>query len=821
MDALVSGQAGVAVFIQGNDASWVSVDAPEQEISCSPHLVPYLLEGASDVTEFKAVSKPVALSHLKLASDFDRALHTTLILLDPLEDRETRIMASECLPDLLTSEGVRTPLENILYSSGMPNVETLGAAISLAPTNNALFSLLQELLQFQDVIRTIRKKWDELPLNLFDSDAAKDAFRVAAVKSGAFRSLAKSSSDPSSMSLAILGCYATLRNLPNYRAVLNAWLTEFRPERIRRAEAAPKEAEDEAAEVPAEKGRYSKRTLSALEAFENVKKQKQAIIPLLRSGDPQKVRRFVDDLVASQLKSGDAKYAAMSLCDLSKRAKDVCNYSLQLEFAKRAVDISPDDGWAYGQLADAYVRLGQFGNAWESFKMAALYGGAAYASTGQARILLAQGHLEEALKAFDQAIKDFPNDAFPWVGRAEVLREMWRYDESLAAYEETILRFPSASVPRCGRAAVLEDLGRLVDALKAYSDAIEIFPDEVVPRDGYADVLTEMGQLQEALDAYDEVITLFPEDGVARCGRARVLGLLGRFEEALRSYTDTLETFPYVSFPYSGRAEVLRQMGNLQDALQAYEDAIARFPSESRAYNGRANILKKLGRLDESLQAYDQTIKNFPYDIIAWSGRADLLKELGNLQGALEAYDVLIKRNPARQSLRFAKAAILAAMRQYSEAESLLPTNMPETHDDWIAYHIRGIILLKRDMLELAIRHLQKGLDLIPFADQRQYFRNALAVATLRQRRYHEATEYLREGKDAMTDLLRMHAFGEMRRLEEASQAYGRLVRTCPHNLVPLRNELGAKYNFFKGHPSRDAVWVFQEECRNVLLEAA
>ncbi len=271
----------------------------------------------------------------------------------------------------------------------------------------------------------------------------------------------------------------------------------------------------------------------------------------------------------------------------------------------------------------------------------------------------------------------------------------------------------------------------------------------------------------------------------------------------------------------SGRAEILKDMGRLQEALDTYQDAVRKFPFEPRALNGRANILKKLGRLDESLQAYDQAIKTFPYDIIAWSGRADLLKELGNFREALEAYNLLIKRNPAKPSLRYAKAAILVAMREYAQAENLLPTRAPETREDWIAYHIRGMILLKKDMLIPAIKHLKIGLNSIPFADERKYFQNALAVATLRQRQYHEATQYLRGGPEAIADALRIHAFGELKKLDQASQAYRRLLEVCPPNLVPLRNELAATYKLVNKTARHDWRWIFEEECQNVLLEAA
>src|SRR5207302_5046644 len=153
---------------------------------------------------------------------------------------------------------------------------------------------------------------------------------------------------------------------------------------------------------------------------------------------------------------------------------------------------------------------------------------------------------------------------------------------------------------------------------------------------------------------------------------------------------------------------VTKDMGRLQEALNFFESATKDFPFETRSYNGVANVFKKMGRSEESLRAYDSCVKRFPYDIFALSGRADLLKELGRLQDALAAYDVLIRRNPYRANLKHAKAAILVVMHRFKEAETLLPSGAPETRDDWIGYHIRGMILLKTGKLRNALNHFKK-----------------------------------------------------------------------------------------------------------------
>jgi len=821
MDALVSGQSGLAVIIQGNDSSFLSIDTMEEERKCHPANIRYLFAGATDVLELKSTSKEAVKDRLIHEWRFDRGLHLILILLDANEDAETRAEAGDCLTTLLEDRTVNERLQNVLYSAELPNPKCASDALGLLGLGGAAAGLLKAIDNDQDKIRVVCTAWNELAPTLFESQAAKDDFRNAATKSGVFKILAENLLEPTGFALSSVECHQRLRNLPNHRAILGNWLGPIKPERARQATTRQREEARPPRVGKSPEDYRPGRETSAFEAYESVKKQKQAVITLIKKGDTHKARKFTEDLIRFQLGTGGREYAAKSLCDLAQRAKNALNYSFQLELAKRAVDLCPEDGWAHGQLADAYLCLGRYDDAVHSFNQASGSGELAFAASGLARVLWGQGRLSDALETYEKAQKQYPDDPQIWNGRAEVLREMWRYEESLRAYEESVGRFPTDPVSICGKATVLKDLGRLEESLNTYREAIQLFPDELFVRDGLADVLRGMGRLHDSLDAYEKTISLFPEDSVARCGRAEVLRDMGLLDESLRYYEETIHLFPYVPVPYCGRAEVLKDMGLLSDALVRYEDTILRFPLEARAHNGRANVLRKMGRVTEALQAFDRTIRQFPYDIFALSGRAASLKELGKLPEALEAYEVLLNRNPTRPHLRHAKAAILAVLRRYKEAESLLPENLPQTRDDWIGYHLRGMILLKRDMIRPAIKHFEEGLAKVPFADQRRYLQKAIVVATIRQRRFHEAAERLGLLEDATTEILRLHTCGELDRIDEASMAYERLRRSCPTVLIPLRNELAAKYAIRNEKPRHDETWIFEEECSSVLLEAA
>ena len=777
---------------------------------------------ATDVTERKNLSQDEIISELRAAWTRDCSLQFTLILLNPSDEAETRMMAAECLEGVLREDKYADFVLDRMCMAPLPGEADLAGAIRFADSGKKkgpLYTLLSRLRNLQDDIGRCRSAWDSLPPSLLQSSEAKRAFESAAVWAGLFRRFAEGIHDPAKFDSALLQGLSDLRELPNNRQVLLSWTRTFRPQKEHRSALEVTGEESERIEVKKEyKSKVKK--LAPHQAWENVTKQKEAIVDRIKRGDLQNARRFVDQLLQFQLKQGGPKFAVMSLCDLAQQAKDVLDHSLQLDLAKRAVEILPTDGWAASQLGDAYLCLDQYDGAAEAFKLAEQNGQPAYARTGRARILRGRGMLQESLEMYERTIEEFPSELSPWTGRAEVLRDLWRFEEALRVYEEIIDRFPSDKIPRCGRAAVLKDLGRLQEALEAYGSTIVQFPDDVVAYAGRADVLKEIGQLQNSMEAYSEAISKFPDEATPRTGQAGVLKEIGRLQDALVAYDDVIANFRRTEFAFCGRAEVFKEMNRLDDALSAYDEAIAQFPRTTVAHCGRAAVLERMGKLSDALQAYDQAVARFPREIVPWSGRAELLKHLGQLPDALEAYEKMLERNPHDRRVQHSKAAILVVMQRYDEAEALLPSGPAKTVSDWVAYHIRGMIQLRKGNIGAAVNIFKNGLDGNPWYAQMKYFRNALAIANLRRNSFAEATSKFGDDEEPLTDVLRIHAFGAWGRRAEARQAYSRLETSCPAPLVSLRDELANRYVTGSGAKHPDD-WVFEEECKVILLRAA
>jgi tetratricopeptide (TPR) repeat protein len=810
MDAVFSGQAGTLAFLQGAD---VRVHRQSGlEFSISREGLSYLFEGCNDVVLLLGTTEEIAREQYENAWEADRSLRLTLIAIDPEEDPDLRKEAADYLEPILESVSARTFVENELYAHLLPVEADLDFIHDKWPHAQRM---LQDVLSQQSVIRAYRDAWDRLGPEFFEKLEKAD-FEERAIRRGAFRVLASADLRGLDRNVAILECYKALHSLPNGRSIVSEWTKEF----LRKGSkpiVLPEENDDYVIPVEPDLG-----PVFAFAAYTNAIQQQKAIIEKMRIGGTALARKYAEQLVASQLRSSGAEYAAKSLCNLAQKAKYLGLFSLQLEWAKQAVDVYPEDAWARGQYADALLEFYRLDEALAELDQCELYGDAEFATVARARILRLQGRLDEALAAFRAARRRFGGDrvVYAWSGSAETLRDMWKFDEALEEYSAAIRQFPEAQQLRCGYAAVLADLGRLDEALAAYS--LPQCGEDLVAMNGKASVLRDNGSVEEALALVGRAIELFPTDPVSRCLQADILRIKGEFEAALDAYSGVKANSPSVSVAFTGYAEVLRDMRRIPEAVAAYEEAVRLFPFEQRVANGYANIRKVNDELAASLALYEGNVSRFPYSLVAKVGRADLLKRLRAYDDALAAYDEIISIWPGYASARNGKAAILVALNRFEAAKELLSDTPPASRDDWIAWHVRGMILVRQERFDEAIKHFEFGAKNTPFVRERRYFDRAMSVAKMRKGKFKEAVEVLEGSGGGISNVLRFHALAGAGDTDRANRYFVELATKCPSQLIELRDAIAARFGFADqiSHHHNDN-WIFDRETEALLQEAA
>jgi len=170
MKAILSGQAGVGIVVDGESISVVRVGHADAE-PCRYEDVLWLLADASDISEIEVTGVDRAVDQLKRGWLSDRALQQALILLDQSEVPDIRSRAAMLLNSSVNQPGIADFVLNCLYS--LRHIEAAdfdGALRQTDETSGTTRRLLVELQRNRESIRVSREEWDALSAQLFEGN---------------------------------------------------------------------------------------------------------------------------------------------------------------------------------------------------------------------------------------------------------------------------------------------------------------------------------------------------------------------------------------------------------------------------------------------------------------------------------------------------------------------------------------------------------------------------------------------------------------------------------------------------------------------------
>ena len=193
----------------------------------------------------------------------------------------------------------------------------------------------------------------------------------------------------------------------------------------------------------------------------------------------------------------------------------------------------------------------------------------------QGWVLDAQGRRDDALAAYERALRLDPSNFFAWYGKVEALRHARRYGETQASIDEAVRRFPRERVFSDALGAMYYDQSDLKPAEQAFRHSIALQPDAVR---SYANL-------------------------------SAVLMRQNRPDDALRVLQQGLQVRPSASL-YTNLGNIQFLRGDYVAAADAFENAVSPTHGAPGSYQNWANLADTLlwipGRGEEARQAYEK-----------------------------------------------------------------------------------------------------------------------------------------------------------------------------------------------------------------------
>jgi tetratricopeptide (TPR) repeat protein len=144
----------------------------------------------------------------------------------------------------------------------------------------------------------------------------------------------------------------------------------------------------------------------------------------------------------------------------------------------QAINITPNDAYAWWSRGNALLDLGQYAEAVTSYDRTLEIKPDYHEAWYNRGIALSQlGDYEEAIASYDRALAIKPDKYQTWNSRGIALRQLGRYEESIDSYDHALDIKPVDYEAWYNRGCVLCRLGHYEEAIASWSQALAIKPD--------------------------------------------------------------------------------------------------------------------------------------------------------------------------------------------------------------------------------------------------------------------------------------------------------------------------------------------------------
>lgn len=220
---------------------------------------------------------------------------------------------------------------------------------------------------------------------------------------------------------------------------------------------------------------------------------------------------------------------------------------------------------------------------------------------------------DEALKAFENAIKEDPTNSTAQNALAIAYYELGKIDDAEKSFSKAIALAPDNSRIKIRYAILLAQTNKIEGSLKLIN-GLEVTPDQIEMRMMLAHVLKQKKFYREALEQIHDIEKLNINDIVIKTEKADLLYRQKKYLEASEICQEILkmESSETVCLIY---ANILNKIGRMEDASRIIRKAIDINPNNAESWNCLSESLLKLGETNKAIDASKEALKIKPKNV--------------------------------------------------------------------------------------------------------------------------------------------------------------------------------------------------------------
>lgn len=268
----------------------------------------------------------------------------------------------------------------------------------------------------------------------------------------------------------------------------------------------------------------------------------------------------------------------------------------------------PKDVRGLNFLARAYLKTGQNAKAVTTFRKSlhrapdaegeVWYGlGLAYAASND---------LDQAIAAYQRAVKSAPESAEAWNSLGEAYAQLKQTAKAIDAFQQSLLQTPYLVKASFNLGNAYKESGQAAKAIEAYRQLLRSTPDNAEAWNNLGDAYQIDRQTASAIDAYQQVLRLNPDHYIASYNLGNAFTEAKQLTRAIEAYRRALRLNQYFAYAWLNLGNAYYATSQIDDAIKAYLQAIQCNPEYVEAWFNLGRARKASGQQAKVVEVYER-----------------------------------------------------------------------------------------------------------------------------------------------------------------------------------------------------------------------